>query len=777
MPGASSADIIAASLQDINTALQQQNPNSPISPQEPIQSEQLQQLNDILHKVKQTSQPQPKVTFTSDTKAPAEDTSRGGYGSLRVNTRKSTRARKEPTYYVANSATVASAVHQTCQAETLKTENKLQPQTESLPPPKGYAYKAIHPDTGELEEYHKLKDSSRGKNWIQSCSNEIGRLAQGNGRVSGTNTLFFIRYNQIPKDRKAVYMRLVIADRPGKTEPERVRFTAGGDQIEYPADVSTKTSNLVTAKLLINSVLSTPDGRFMTIDLKNFYLNTDMERYEYMFIPIAVIPQDIIDRYNLMDIVHNGKVYVECRKTIYGLPQAGKLSNDVLVECLASQGYHQAEHTHGLFRHETRSTMFTLVVDDFGVQYQKKEDAEHLYNTLCKNYECTCDWEGKKYCGLNIDWDYDKGTADIYIEGYVEKALQRFKHCPPNKPQDSPYPYAEPQYGAKVQYTDTPDESRPMDKKETKTLQEIIGTFLYYARAVDLTMLPALGTLASAQTEGTEETLKAVTHFLNYAATHPEAYVRFKKSKMILHGHSDGSHLSEKKSRSRVGGFFWLNGEDNTDPEAPLPELNGAVHVVCQILKMVTASAAETETAGCFVNGQEACPIRVALNEMGWKQPTTPITTDNSCAEGIINETVKQKRSKAIDMRFYWIRDRVKQGQFRIHWQKGEVNLGDYMTKHHSAKHHKQVRPKYLHVKKEKEKTDTGTAQHCEGVLNTPKGILRNSLSCTPVQQCASPASSQPVKVLSWADRLVLSLKKSQLDLDSKNSNLINLTK
>jgi hypothetical protein len=269
-------------------------------------------------------------------------------------------------------------------------------------------------------------------------------------------------------------------------------------------------------------------------------------------------------------------------------------------------------------------------------------------------------------------------------------------------------------------------------------------------------MLKALGTLAATQTEGTEKTLKAVTHFLNYAASHPEAYIRYKASDMLLHMHSDGSHLSESKSRSTAGGFFWLNGKDDPDPEAPLPELNGAVHVVAQLLKMVTASAAETETGACFVNAQEACPIRVALEEMGWPQPATPLTTDNSCAVGIINDTVKQKRSKAIDMRFYWIRDRVNQGQFRIHWKKGSVNLADYFTKHHSAKHHREMRSKYLYVKKEKKenkhekiinKTEqTGSALHCEGVLispspSTPKGILRNPLDCKPVQPHASPAT------------------------------------
>ena len=182
-----------------------------------------------------------------------------------------------------------------------------------------------------------------------------------------------------------------------------------------------------------------------------------------------------------------------------------------------------------------------------------------------------------------------------------------------------------------------------MTKEEKNLLQEIIGYYLYYGRAVDNTLLAALGTLAASQTEGTEETIKATTHFLNYIATHPEARVRFHKSNMILHVHSDGSHLLERKSRSRIAGFYWLNGKDNPNPQAPLPKLNGAIHIVSRILKMVTASAAETETAGCFVNGQEACPIRVELEEMGWPQPPTPITTDNSCAEGIINETVKQK--------------------------------------------------------------------------------------------------------------------------------------
>jgi hypothetical protein len=119
------------------------------------------------------------------------------------------------------------------------------------------------------------------------------------------------------------------------------------------------------------------------------------------------------------------------------------------------------------------------------------------------------------------------------------------------------------------------------------------------------------------------------------------------------------------------------------------------------------SSAAEAEVGALFLNGQEACPIRTTLEEMGWPQPATPIQTDNSVAHGIANDTVKQRRSRAIDMRFYWIRDRVRQGQYRIHWQQGSDNLADYFTKHHAPTHHRLKRPLYLHTDQSRPTTTT----------------------------------------------------------------------
>ena len=104
------------------------------------------------------------------------------------------------------------------------------------------------------------------------------------------------------------------------------------------------------------------------------------------------------------------------------------------------------------------------------------------------------------------------------------------------------------------------------------------------------------------------------------------------------------------------------------------------------------SSAAEAELGALYINAREAVYIRRILEEMGHPQPPTPIQTDNSTAEGIINNNVQSKRTKAMDMRFHWLRDRECQKQFRFYWRPGTLNYADYWTKHHSGKHHKNIK-------------------------------------------------------------------------------------
>ena len=108
------------------------------------------------------------------------------------------------------------------------------------------------------------------------------------------------------------------------------------------------------------------------------------------------------------------------------------------------------------------------------------------------------------------------------------------------------------------------------------------------------------------------------------------------------------------------------------------------------------SSVQESETGSGFINAKDDIPMHTTLHEMGHPQGPTPIQFDNKCATGILTDTVVQRRSKAMDMRFYWLRDRVRQHQFHVHWKPGQSNLGDYPTKHHSTKHHIAIRPTYV---------------------------------------------------------------------------------
>jgi hypothetical protein len=124
---------------------------------------------------------------------------------------------------------------------------------------------------------------------------------------------------------------------------------------------------------------------------------------------------------------------------------------------------------------------------------------------------------------------------------------------------------------------------------------------------------------------------------------------------------------------------------------------NSAILIISKVLKHVMSSAAEAEIEAVFINAKEGAVLRTTLEELGHKHPPTPMETDNTTATGYRNGTIKQKRTKAMDMGFYWIKDRVKQGQFKIYWGPGFQSLADYFTKHHSSAHHKRMRDVYIH--------------------------------------------------------------------------------
>ena len=512
--------------------------------------------------------------------------------------------------------------------------------------------------------------SADASSWQSAHIDELDRL------LGTTNTMHAIQPDEQPMDRRkdTTYYNPQIKEKvaPDGTRTFRVRGTAGGDRINYPGDVSSSCADVAVVKTLIQSVVS-DDAHWLTADIKDYYLMTPLTRSEYIRIPLKLLPLAIIDKYNLTPFIHNDKVLFEVTQGMYGLPQAGLLAQQRLIAHLAESDYHECPDVPCLFRHSTNSVAFSLVVDDFGIKYKDKADADHLIACIRSLYELKVDWSGSQYLGITIKFDSTARTATLSMPGYIDKIIARFY---PNLTRGAPSPavYIAPHYGSHIQ-TAVTDDSPALDAAGILRTQQIIGCFLFYARIVDYTMLPATTAISSEQSHATEATAVATDRLAAYAASYPNNELVLTACDMILHMQSDGSHLSRSGARGVAGGIAYFGNIG-----APT-HVNGAIHVHSCLLDVVVASVAECEYASLYMLARIGEWLRTIARALGYPQPPTVIFCDNACAVGIANDSVKLHRTKSIDVRFHWIRDRVRQGHFLVEWRKGASNLADFFTK------------------------------------------------------------------------------------------------
>ena len=227
-------------------------------------------------------------------------------------------------------------------------------------------------------------------------------------------------------------------------------------------------------------------------------------------------------------------------------------------------------------------------------------------------------------------------------------------------------------------------------------MQQISGSLLYCAGAIESPILPALNKISHCQASPTINTYNKCKMLLDYCATHPNGKICFHASQMILHVDTDAAYLVLPKTRSRIAGYYYLAQYPTTDA-IPKPTLNGTIHVECKTLKHVVASATEAETGGLSHNRKIILQIRQTLAALGHPQPPTPLKTDNSTSYRFVHNKMKQKMSKSWDMRFNWLRDKAKVKKLlRIYWERRTKNWANYFTKHHPPAHHKLMRRFYM---------------------------------------------------------------------------------
>lgn len=536
-----------------------------------------------------------------------------------------------------------------------------------------------------------MKGENR-KDWETALETEYRKLLKG----KKDSVMHAIRRAQKPTGAVSSYLNPQVKEKIKNDKLERrVRATFGGDRTSYVGNVSAWVASINVVKIMLNHAVSTEGSRPFCMDITDYYLGTPMkpEMYEYLSIPLRDIPSTIRKEFDLDAFAENDNVLFEVTKGMYGLPVAGRLAQDRLKAVLARHGYEEKRNTPCLFGHKTRRTTFTLVVDDFFVVTMSEDDKNHLINAVKELYDVTIDHKASKYLGLKLDWEEGMTSVLVTMPNRIMQACERFGIEMPAKPIDGPAAYTKPVYGKNIQQMSSVDLSAPLNAADKKFVQEVIGTLTHYARMVDPTMMRDVSRLASMQATPTKDVLNDVIRLMQYAASHPDAGIRYHRSDMKLQVHSDASGQSESLARSRAGGLqFVTTNAGLGDPAA----INGAIEVISTIIPSVCGSVAEAEFAALYLNGQTAEVLRTTLADLGYPQGATPIFVDNKCAVGLANDQMKQKRSKAFDLRYYWTKDRVKQGHLEILWAPGVTNLADYFTKGFPAQHHRDVRPTYV---------------------------------------------------------------------------------
>jgi hypothetical protein len=408
-----------------------------------------------------------------------------------------------------------------------------------------------------------------------------------------------------------------------------------------------------------------------TVDLEDFYLGTPLPHPEYIRIPTKFIPPKVIAFYKLKKFIYKGALYCAVLKTHYGLPQAGALSQQRLFRHLAEHGYHQLSHSPSLFRNHDGSIRFSLVVDDFAVIWKDKTKIKHFIQTLRKLYTVKVDWSGSKYLGMNIDIDRENRHVTLSMPGYIDKLLRKVR--PEGiKGAKTPSVYHPPNYKSPAAQTATIDASPFATDIQKHELQVVVGTLLYYARTVDPSILTAVHELGSVQANPTTQDMKKVDRLLQYVSTHRQGATRFYGSNMQLQLQTDASYLCRPKARSVLGGFHFLGFWDR---------INGPIYCTSKIISCVVASVAEAELGAAFQNAQKAVEFRNTLHELGYPQQPTTILIDNTVAVGLAADTLNARRSKSMDVRFFWLRDRIQRAQFIAKHLAGRWNISDFFTK------------------------------------------------------------------------------------------------
>ena len=475
----------------------------------------------------------------------------------------------------------------------------------------------------------------------------------------------------------------------------RTRLTADSSSNKYLKGSTTAyTADLESIKIMLNMIASNKNLRGSKADIGNFFPVTPLGNgdKEYMALPIKLMPPEAIAKYGLDKLVVNGMVMVENFNAVYGMRQSGKIAGDAVEAHMLKCGWASEPATPCIYVNKAVPNVFVArIVDDFYVTHEKDEEMLNFVDMLKELYETVVyELDCKQFCGLDIEvknHGTDQKEVHVSIKGYVEEAILELGYTPSAKPQDSPGAWTKPKYGYTEQ-SETIFDSPLLDAKDKLWVQTAVGKALFYARAVDVSIIFACNNIATLGFN--EAAMKATKHMLDYLATHSTATVVYKKSQMLLKCYSDASFDSVPGSRSRYSGIMYFGNKDDST-------INGAIHAYSKVFKTIYTSAAAVEYGSLFELGRGAEVIGESCRVFKVEQFCTPLWTDNTTAIKLAKNESKGKRSKTMARQHNWLAQQVKFGRFTVHWESGKTLIADPLTKFVPVLEHRAWAERLLH--------------------------------------------------------------------------------
>jgi hypothetical protein len=413
----------------------------------------------------------------------------------------------------------------------------------------------MHTVTGKEMEYKALmKDPSLQPLWKRGFGNKLGSLFQGICDIPGTDTCFFYNFTNIPKDSKITYSKIVCDYKPHKKEKERVWLTVWGG----PAGLLWRCRNFHGGHHNIQNphqqhhfyrrCSNKDDGHkkllfghsITTLWIHENVAVTLSGRDSWQVQPWRLIRWRLGSHWNQERPVRIETSGLACQ------PAAANSFGTIWILTWSPHAWTLS--TQNAFA-------FSLIVDNFAVKYVGKQHVDHLRTALLQSYELKPYWAAKVNSCMYLNWDYKNRKCYISTPGYVSNVLSKCQHYAPKHQQHTPSIYVTPVYEDKTQYA-TKDRTSPLTANQCLTVQKVTGSVLYYARAVDPTVLMPLNDITTEQTKVTEKNQATTNQLLDYFATHPDVTIRYHASDMILYIHSDVSYLSVSNSCIRLGCRF-----------------------------------------------------------------------------------------------------------------------------------------------------------------------------------------------------------------------------